>query len=380
MADQRILILGGGIGGVVAANELRRRLKDGAQITLVERNLQQSFAASYLWVMTGERSPQAITRDLTRLERKGIEVIGGEVSRIDLSQRTVAAGERELTYDYLIVTLGAELAWDTVPGLADAHTFYSLAGAERLRDALNAFAGGRIALAVAGMPYKCPAAPYEGAMLLEHHFLRRHLRHKVEIALHTPESAPMPVAGPANGEALQELLAHKGIALHTKRNLKAVEDGQLLFKDGSTDRFDLLVTVPPHRVPQVVREAGLTDDSGWVPVDQHTLETGHEGVFAIGDVTRIPLPDGLPLPKAGVFAHGQAEVVAANIAARIVGTKKRASYDGKGYCFLETGGGSAGIAQGDFFGHPREIALRSPSRMWHWGKVAFERYWLWKWY
>ncbi|MDZ4278144.1 MAG: NAD(P)/FAD-dependent oxidoreductase, partial [Dehalococcoidia bacterium] len=162
--------------------------------------------------------------------------------------------------------------------------------------------------------------------------------------------------------------------------LTAAENGQLRFEDGSDAPYDLLVAVPPHRAPSVVREAGLTDDTGWVPVDQHTLETQHEGVFAIGDVTRIMLPDGLPLPKAGVFAHGEAEVVARNVASRVLGSTAHARYDGKGYCFLEAGGGAAGLAQGDFFAHPRQITLRSPNPLWHLGKVAFERYWLWRWY
>ncbi len=380
MAEPTIVVLGGGVGGVVAANELHSRLKEKAQVIVVERNTQQSFAPSYLWVMTGERKPQAIIRDITRLERKGVEVVAGEVQRIDLAGRSVAVDGREISFDHLLVALGAELAPETVPGLADAHTYYHLAGAERLRDALAAFEGGRVALVVAGLPYKCPAAPYEGAMLLEGYFHSRHLRHKVELAVYTPEPAPMPVAGPAAGEAIQELLAHRGIAFHPGKQLAAAEEGELRFDDSSTAPFDLLVAVPPHRAPQVVRDAGLGDDAGWVTVDRHTLETEHEGVFAIGDVTRIVLPDGMPFPKAGVFAHSEAEVVARNIAARILGLAKREQYDGKGYCFLETGGGAAGMAQGNFFGDPRHITMRSPSPVWHWGKVAFERYWLWKWY
>ncbi|OGO51543.1 MAG: hypothetical protein A2148_01300 [Chloroflexi bacterium RBG_16_68_14] len=380
MAEQTIVVLGGGVGGVVAANELHSRLKEKARIVLIERSLRQSFAPSYLWVMTGDRTPKAITRDITRLQRKGIEVVAGEVQRIDLAQRAVAVDGREISYDYLIVALGAELAPDALPGLADAHTYYSLAGAERLHDALATFEGGRIVLAVAGLPYKCPAAPYEGAMLLESYFHSHHRRHQMELAVYTPEPQPMPVGGPVLGEAIQELLAHKGIAFHPRKQLAAVEGAELRFEDGSSAAFDLLVAVPPHRPPPVVRDAGLSDDSGWVPVDQYTLETKHEGVFAIGDVTRIALTDGMFLPKAGVFAHSQAEVAARNIAARILGSAKRERFDGRGYCFLEVGGGSAGMAQGNFFGHPRHIAMRSPSPVWHWGKVALERYWLWKWY
>jgi sulfide:quinone oxidoreductase len=380
MSEPTVLVLGGGVGGVVAANELRRRLKKRARVVLVDRNPQQSFAPSYLWAMTGARTLAAITRDLRRLERRGIDVIVGDVQEIDLAGRAVTVEGKALAYDWLIVALGAQLAPEAVPGLAQAHTYYHAAGAERLRDALASFQGGRVVLAVAGMPYKCPAAPYEGAMLLESYFHSRRLGHNVEIAIYTPEPQPMPVAGPALGEAVQELLAHKGIAFHPRMQLAAVEDGRLLFQDGTTAPFDLLVAVPPHRAAPVVQQAGLTDDTGWVPVDSHRLETQHERVFAIGDVTRIPLADGMVLPKAGVFAHAEGRVVARNIAAQILGRDERAEFDGHGYCFLEAGEGRAGIAQGDFLAQPRQISMRSPSRLWHLGKVAFERYWLWKWY
>jgi sulfide:quinone oxidoreductase len=206
------------------------------------------------------------------------------------------------------------------------------------------------------------------------------MRHKVELSFYSPEPAPMPIAGPAAGDAVQELLAHKGIAFHPGKVLAAVGDQELRFEDGETAPFDLVIAMPPHRAPQVVLDSGLTDASGWIPVDRHTMETEHEGVFAIGDVTSIVLEDGASLPKAGVFANAQAEVVARNIAARILGLAKRERFDGKGYCFLETGGGTAGLAQGDFYAAPRRIPLRSPSPVWHWGKVAYERYWLWKWY
>lgn len=380
MAEPTILILGGGVGGVVAANELRKRLRKRGRVVVVERQLQQSFAPSYLWVMTGARDPRAITRDITRLERKGIEVVNGQVQGIDVSRRTVTLDGREIAYDYLIVALGAELAPEAIPGLVNAHTFYHLAGAERLRNVLASFEGGRVAIVVSSLPYKCPAAPYEGAMLLESSLHRRRLRHKTGLAIYTPESQPLPVAGPALGGSVQELLAHKGIEFHPRMTLTAVEDGVLRFEDGSAASSDLLVAIPPHRAPQLVREAGLADESGWIPVDQSSLETRFENVFAIGDVTRVPLPDGMALPKAGVFAHSQALVVARNIAAHILGRAGGAEFDGHGYCFLEAGEGTAGMAQGNFYAQPRRINMRSPSRMWHWGKAAFERYWLWKWY
>ncbi len=380
MDDPKIVELCGGVGGDVAPNELHSKLKEKAQITIVERNLKQSFAPSFLWVMTGEREPGSISRDITHLDRKDIEVVAGEIERIDTGKKSVTVSGREIAYDYLIIALGAEMDYESIPGLADAHTFYRLDGAEKLSRVLKTLKEGQVSIVVAGMPYKCPAAPYEAAMLLEGYFHSRHTRHNMELAIYTPEPAPMPVGGPTLGEGVQEMLAHNGIEFHGERQVTAIKDGELQFEDGSTVPVDVPIVVPPHRAPAVVKDSGLTDESGWIPVDKTTLETKHEGVFAIGDVTRIPLGDGMMLPKAGVFAHGQAEVVARNIAYEVLGHAKREKYDGTGYCFLEAGGGVAGMAQGNFFAEPRRISMRSPSPVWHWGKVAYERYWLWKWY
>ncbi len=380
MSEPTVVVLGGGVGGVVAANELHTKLKEKAKVIVVERSPHQSFASSYPWIMTGDRKPDAITRDITGLERKGIEVVAGEVESIVTKSQTVVVSGHEIGYDYLIIALGAELDYGAIPGLAKAHTYYTLEGANALRPVLAAFTEGRVAIVIGGVPYKCPAAPYEGAMLLEGFFHARHIRHNIELDIYTPDPSPMPVAGKESGEALQEMLAHKGIRFHGEKQVTAVKKRKMQFADDTSAEYDILITVPPHKAPEVVAAAGLADDSGWVTVDRLTLETGTEGVFAIGDIVSIPLFDGMQLPKAGVFAHGQAEVVARNIAAIILGHAKREKYDGTGYCFLEAGGGVAGMAQGDFFAEPRHITLRTPSPIWHWGKVAFERYWLWKWY
>jgi len=154
----------------------------------------------------------------------------------------------------------------------------------------------------------------------------------------------------------------------------------LIFRDGTTAEFDLLAYVPPHRAPGVVTESGLTAGGDWIPVDRGTLQTATPGVYAIGDVVTIPLSLGKPLPKAGIFAHEQAEVVAANLAAEWSGETPRAEFDGHGYCFIETGNGRAGYGTGNFYGEPRpEIRLHRPSRLWHATKVLFEKTWWWRW-
>ena len=383
MPEPVVLVLGCGIGGVVAAREARRLLPASHRVIVIDREAQASFPPSYLWVMTGERRPEAIRRRRAHLARRGVEFVSADVRQIDTVNRYVRADSREFHYDYLIVALGAETTLEAKPGLAEtAHTFYTLDGAERLAASLRYFAGGRLLIVIAGLPFKCPAAPYEAAMLLEHYFHSRRMRQKVEIELYTPETLPLPVTGPALGEAVVGLLAHKGIAFHPGKQLESVDGAKrvVAFADGETAPFDMLIAVPEHRAPAVVQEAGLTGEGGWIAVDPATLETAQPNVFAIGDVTRIPLPDGLPLPKAGVFAEAQAQVVARNIAHRAAGGKRPEPFDGVGRCFLEVGGGAAAMADGDFYARQRRIAMKQPSVLWHWAKVAFEKYWLWRWY
>ena len=383
---KRILILGGGVGGQVAANELRRLLPREHQVTLVERNTRHAFAPSFLWVMTGARQPQQVTRDVRELLTPGIDVIETEVRSIDVNTGHVETLGQALAYDYLVIALGAELAPEAIPGLSEAaHTFYTLDGAARLRTALDTFTGGTIALVVSALPYKCPGAPHEGAMLLADVCHRRGLRDKVEVHLFTPEPQPMPVAGPGLGDTVRRMLEERGIVFHPLHKLTAVEPAarQMRFEGKPPVGYDLLVAIPPHRAPALLRNAGLTNEAGWIPVGPHTLATRHEHIYALGDVTAIPIPGRwkadvpLLLPKAGVFAHGQALVVADRIAAEIAGLEATQTFRGHGLCMLEAGRHAAGIAYGDFYSEPApRIELRNVGRSWHLGKVLFEQWWL----
>jgi len=331
--------------------------------------------------MTGDRSRRAVSRDLTSIARTGIDVRRGEVTAIDPARRTARVDGEEIAADYIVVALGADLAPDAVPGFAEgAEHFFSLEAAERLRDVLRAFRGGRVAVVVSAIPYKCPGAPCEAALLLESYFRRRGIT--AEIAMWTPEPEPLPVIGGAASQAVLGVLTSRGIPYHAKHPLEAVEPQarQLRFAGGRTADYDLLVAVPPLRPPAAVKASGLLGESAWVPVDRATLRTKFEGVYAIGDIAGITLAHGKPLPKAGVFAHYQAETVAANIAAEIAGSAQRATFDGWGECFLETGDGRAGYGAGNFYAEPSpRIVLRPPARRWHWGKITWERYWWWKW-
>jgi len=383
-SSQTILVLGGGVGGLVAAVELRKKLPQQHRIVLVDREDRHLFAPSLLWLMTGLRRADKISRPLERLKRKGIEVVRGEIERIDPTRRQVAVSGMTLGGDYLIVSLGAELGAESIPGLAEAgHDLYSLSGAESLRDALETFRSGRLVVLTAAPAYKCPAAPYEAAMLLAYDCRKRKVRDTVQIDLYAAEPGPMGVAGPEVSAGVRQMVEQKGIGYHPEHQVIEVDPKarQLSFANGASAEFDLLAYVPPHRAPQVVRDAELVGESGWVPVDRHTLETRFERVYAIGDVTGIPLKLGKPLPKAGVFAHGEAEVVARNIVRAITGKGKPATFDGYGECFIETGDGKAGFGRGNFYAEPLpDVKLKNVGRRWHWGKVLFEKRWLRQWF
>ncbi|MHB2033869.1 MAG: NAD(P)/FAD-dependent oxidoreductase, partial [Gemmatimonadaceae bacterium] len=319
-----------------------------------------------------------------RLRRRGVEVVRATVESIDPKERTARAGGQTLTADAVVVALGADLAPEMVPGLeAAGHNLYTVEGASAIRDALATFDGGRIVLLTATPLYRCPAAPYEAAMLIEAALRRRGVRDRTQIDIYSAEPGPMLVTGPAVSGAVRQVVESKAIRYHPEHQITRADaaQGRVEFANGTTAAFDLLVYVPPHRAPGVVRNAGLTNESGWIPVDRHSFETAFPGVFAIGDVTTVPLVMGKPLPKAGVFAHEQAEVVAANIVHAWTGRGARKEFDGHGQCFLEIGDGRAGIGAGDFYAEPTpQVVLRAPGRRWHWAKVLFEKRWFWDWF
>ncbi|GMQ90298.1 MAG: FAD/NAD(P)-binding oxidoreductase [Gammaproteobacteria bacterium] len=382
-ARKTVIVLGGGIGGIVIATRLRKKLPREHRVVLIEREASFAFSPSFLWLMTGLRTPEKIMRPLSKLRKRGIEWVHGNIERIDVRDRTVQVDGIELTGDYLVIALGAELAPEIFPGLTEAgHNLYSLAGAESLRDARLTMREGRIVVVVGGIPFKCPAAPYEAAMLLEYDCRKRKIRDAVQIEVYSPEPGPMSVIGSEGSQQVRQMVESHGIRYFPQHQLTAVDPAakRLTFANGVTATFDLLAYVPPHRAPQVVRDAGLTAEGGWVPVDRGTMETRYPGVFALGDITGIMLSIGKPLPKAGVFAEHEAEVVANNLVHAITGQGAPSRFDGSGECFIETGDGKAGFGKGNFYAEPApQIKLRMPSRTLHVGKVAFEKYWLFEW-
>lgn len=390
MTGKTVLILGGGVGGLVTADELRRRLGSEHRIVLIDREATHLHNPSLLWVMMGWRRPEKIQAGLDKLNRKGIEFVQGEIESIDPTGRKVKTSAGEFSGDYLVVSLGAQPRQDLTPGFVEgAHTPYTLGGAERLRDALSGFKGGKIVVAVTGLPYRCPAAPYETVVMIHAYLEKRGLREKTDLQMITPEGMPMGTAGMEMAQAVEEMMAERGIPFRPLLGTKSidVEKRELVLENDERVPYDLLVGIPPHRSPKVIQESGLGNQAGWIPVDGKTLATSFDGVYALGDVTTVSLPGRfkpdkpLVLPKAGVFAHKQAEVLAHNLAVEINGGGKAEAYDGQGGCFIELGDGRAGYGEGDFYdAKAPDVTLRPPARRWHWAKEFIETYWMWRWF
>ena len=376
------LVLGAGLGGMVAAHALRRLLPRSERVVLVEREERHVFPPSLLWLMVGKREAGDFSRPCAHAVRPGIELVRGEVASIDPAARTVRVGEQTLRGDAIVIALGADYAPQAIPGLSEAGLcIFTLAGAEAICDALGRFAGGRIAVLTASPQYKCPAAPYEAALLVDSYLREGRRRDKVTIDFYAAEPGPMMVAGATVSAGVRAMVEARSITYHPEHQVKSVDPLQrrIEFANGSSAQFDLLLYVPPHRAPEPVRAAGLVNDSGWIPVDRHTLATRHADVYAVGDITVIPLKMGRPLPKAGVFAHGEAEVVAHNIAAAWTGRGKPRRFEGGGMCFIETGGARAGMGSGNFYAEPLpDVKLHAPSLLWHGAKVLYEKYWLYR--
>ncbi len=386
MADRghKVVILGAGFAGLTLATELDALAASGrAQITLIEGAPHFQMGLSAQWALAGRRSPDEGRRPFELLRARQVRVVGEPATAIDTAARSVKTRGGEHPYDTLVIATGAESAPQSVPGLLGAaHDLCNVGEVMRMKEELERIRSGTVTILVAAVPFKCPPAPYEYALLVDEILAERGVRERCPVVVATPEAQPMPVAGKAVGEAVVAMLEARRIVCRFQHKVKEVrpEVKSIMFENGSTLEYSVLAAMPPLRAPEVVRAAGLVDGSGFVPVNLNTMESKVPGVYAVGDVAALTLPDGRGHPKAGVFAEAQASLVAAAIQSKLAGGAPSV-YRGRGACFVDVGHGEAAPAEIDLLGPTGPKAtIGKPSKEGLAAKRAFEAERLARWF
>jgi sulfide:quinone oxidoreductase len=368
----RALILGGGFGGIATAHQLRM-LAPEHEVVLIDRASHFMMGFRKSGELVGGRPMGEGRRPLAALEQQGVRVVQDAITRVDPAARAAEVGGETIEGDALVVALGAETVPNAIPGLAEfGHDVYD---AKRIPAAAARLAGlreGRVVIGIFGAPYTCPPAPYEMALLA--HEAAESRGAKLVFHVFTPQPMSLPVLGTAGCEVIEGHLGYRGIGFAANAKAERVEEDRVIMAGGDDVPFDLLLAVPPHGCPRVLTAAGLAEEGGWVKVDPATLETGVDGVWALGDCTAIPLASGQPLPRAGVLAEAEGRVVAERIAAGFNGIRPEGTFAGEGACYLETGGGEAMMVKGRFLAQPApEVELIGPSAQLLEDKHAYER-------
>jgi sulfide:quinone oxidoreductase len=343
-----VLVLGAGFGGLELSTRLSEELGDQVEVTLIDRADAFVFGFSKLDVMFGAQTPNAVRLRYADITTPHVRFRQETVTAIDPATRRVTTDLDTYEADVLVVALGADYDFAATPGLAEAgNEFYSVAGAEAVRDVLPSFRSGTAIVGVCGAPFKCPPAPSEAAMLLDGYLREKGVRDDVTIQVVMPFGLPIPPS-PDTSQAILAKFAERGIEFVPDRKVALLDPAtrEAVLDDGAHLPYDLFLGIPVHRAPAAVE--GMTED-GWIPVDQRTLATRFPGVYAVGDVTSVGTP------KAGVFAERSARAVADQLIARIRGEDEPEGYDGTGACWIEFGDHEVGRVDVDFFstpGHP----------------------------
>jgi len=376
---KRVLILGGGFGGIATARRLKQKLVDEVEVILVDKRDHFMVGFRKSWALVGESTLEEGQRPLDSLTSFGVRVMRDPVTRIDPKARAATMGDQRIDADALVVALGAELIPNAVPGFQEhALNVYDPLGIPRAAQALNEFQGGKLLIGIFGAPYKCPPAPFEMALLINDKLKAKGV--KANIDVFSPQPMSLPILGQVGCDLIEGRLADHGITFHPNHKATGIEAGEVVFANKRMP-YDLLLGVPPHKPPAVVRESELVGQSGWVDVNARTLETSFDGVYAIGDVVQIMLANGKPLPKAGLFAEQMGETVADRIASAFAGGEPIATFAGEGGCYLEVGGGKAMMIRGNFLAEPEpEVMLTEATSEFLNEKRSFETQRLLEWF
>ncbi len=375
-----VLILGGGFGGLSAANEIRKNLSASqVRITVIDKRNWFMVGFAKLWIIKGTRNFENSTALLNGLEKKDIDFVNEEILQIDLKNKNITTSTNEFSYDFLIIAMGAVLAPQKIPGLTEnGLNLYDYKQSEEIHEKIKNLKSGIIAISIMGMPYKCPPAPFEASLIIDSMLRETNTRESVQIHFYSPAPITLPAAGPEVSKKILDLISSEKIVFHDSCKIKTVEPNKLIFENSEAD-FDLLLAVPPHVAPDVIYESGLAEKNNFIPINRD-CKTPHENVYAIGDVTSLKVTDKLAVPKAGVFAEGEGIAVAKNIISKIQSKEDSALFDGKGGCFIESGRDTASLIEVDMFSGPNPKTNLTESTAEHLEeKLQFEKDRLSKW-
>ena len=347
-----VVILGGGFGGLATANEIRNSLSSSqVKITIIDKKDWFMVGFAKLWIINGTRTFENSIGHLNQLEKKDINFMQDEILSIDLQNKNVKTKQENISYDFLVISLGAVLAPQKIPGLMEnGFNLYDHNQLSEIHNKLQNFDSGKIAISIMGMPYKCPPAPFEASLLIDSMLRKRGVRDSVQIDFYSPAPITLPAAGPEVSKEILELVNSEKITFHNSCKIKSIESKKLIFQNGEAE-FDLLLAIPPHIAPQVIYDSGLAKESGFIPIDRD-CKTPFENVFAVGDVTSLVVTENKAVPKAGVFAEGEGITVAKNIVSKLQSEEESELFDGKGGCFIESGRDTASVIEVDMFSQP----------------------------
>jgi len=344
-----VVILGGGFGGLAAANEIRNSLDSSkVKITIIDKKDWFMVGYAKLWIMNGTRTFENSIGSLDNLSKKQINFIKDEITEINPKNSFVKIKSGKISFDFLIISMGAILAPEKIPGLVEnGFNLYDHNQLHQINKKLNEIKSGKIAIVIMGMPYKCPPAPFEASLLVDSMLRKRGIRDSVQIDFYSPAPITLPAAGPEVSKQILDLVNSEKITFHNSQKIKHVEPKKLIFENNEYN-FDILLAIPPHIAPKVIYDSNLALKPGFISIDRD-CKTPFENIFAVGDVTSLTVNDTMAVPKAGIFAEGEGIVVAKNIISKLESNEKSILFAGKGGCFLESGRDTASIIEVDMF-------------------------------
>ena len=368
---KRVLILGGGFGGIATAHRLKEKLGNEVEVILVDKRPYFMVGFRKSWALIGEKPLEEGQKPIDSLSRIGVDVRRATIEAIQPQEQSATVDGERIQADALVVALGTELNPNAVPGFVEhGYNVYDPNDIPRAEKALSEFKGGRLVIGILGGPYKCPPAPLEMAMLIHDKFKKTGVEATIEVF--TPQPVTLPILSQASCDSVESQLLENGIRTYGHHKALSVEANEVVFEKRRMG-FDLLLGIPPHRATKVVRESGLTGASGWIEINPRTCETSFEGVYAIGDTTQIVLANKKTLPKAGLFAELMGETVADRLADIFSGKEPTAQFSGEGGCYFETGNGKAMMIKGNFLNEfGPAVELTEPSKEYYDQKIKFE--------